>query len=409
MTFGMLYWLAPRLFQTKLWSKKLAEFHFWAGTLGIMLYIVAIYAAGVTQGLMWRAFDSTGRLAYPDFVETVVRILPMYWVRALGGLLYVSGIVCALVNLVMTWRSRPAEYAREIQEAPPLGADEQPVPRLVLPRHAGMADTGLRIRYFADAAWHRLWERRPLRFTLWVTVAVAVASLFEIIPTFLIRSNVPTIAAVKPYTPLELVGRDIYVAEGCYNCHSQMIRPIRSETERYGEYSKPGEFVYDRPFQWGSRRIGPDLQRVGGKYPHLWHLRHMQDPKSTTPQSIMPKYPWLLADDLDFSTVQPRVDAMAMLGVPYGEAVRQAEPMARAQAEQVSRELVAQGGPAGLEHKQIVALIAYLQRLGTDIRKTPKPGPDPSKGPVAAQPGAEVPARPLLAHELQKGAHDEAQ
>jgi cytochrome c oxidase cbb3-type subunit I/II len=383
MTFGMLYWLAPRLFQTKLWSKKLAEVHFWIGTLGILLYIVAIYAAGVTQGLMWRAFDETGRLAYPDFVETVVRILPMYWVRVLGGLLFVGGMVCCLINLLMTWRSRPAEYTREVQEAPALGPDRAPAPALVLPRHATIADTGLRIRYFSAAAWHRLWERRPLRFTVWVTIAVVVASLFEIIPTFLIRSNVPTITAVQPYTPLELVGRDLYVAEGCYNCHSQMVRPIRSETERYGEYSKPGEFVYDRPFQWGSRRIGPDLHRVGGKYPHLWHLRHMQDPQSTTPQSIMPKYPWLIEDDLDFSSIQPRVDAMAMLGVPYGKAIQQAEPMAREQATEIAQELLRQGGQAGLEGKKIIAMIAYLQRLGTDIKKTPAaPKPAP-KAPVA--------------------------
>jgi cytochrome c oxidase cbb3-type subunit I/II len=383
MTFGMLYWLAPRLFQTKLWSKKLAEVHFWIGTLGILLYIVAIYAAGVTQGLMWRAFDETGRLAYPDFIETVVRILPMYWVRALGGSLFVTGMILCLVNLVMTWRARPAAYTPEVCEAAPLGRDELVRPALVIPRHSTLADTAHRIRYFANATWHRFWERRPLRFTIWVTIAVAVASLFEILPTFLIRTNVPTIQSVQPYTPLELVGRDLYVSEGCYNCHSQMVRPIRAETERYGEYSKPGEFVYDRPFQWGSRRIGPDLHRVGGKYPHLWHLRHMEDPQSTTPQSIMPKYPWLVSDDLDFGTVQPRVDAMAMLGVPYGEAVKHGEAMARAQAQGIAGELQAQGGPAGLENKKIVALIAYLQRLGTDIRKAP-PAPAPDKGKVAA-------------------------
>jgi cytochrome c oxidase cbb3-type subunit I/II len=383
MTFGMLYWLAPKLFQTKLWSKKLAEAHFWIGTLGILLYIVAIYAAGVTQGLMWRAFDSTGRLAYPDFVETVTRILPMYWVRALGGSLYVAGIVMALVNFVMTWRARPATYAVEVQEAPALERDDAPVPRVVIPRHATMLHTGYHLRFFAEATWHRFWERRPLRFTLWVTAAVVVASLFEIIPTFLVRSNVPTIAAVKPYTPLELVGRDIYVSEGCHNCHSQMVRPIRAETERYGEYSKPGEFVYDHPFQWGSRRIGPDLHRVGGKYPHLWHVRHMEDPRSTTPQSIMPKYPWLLADDLDFSTVQPRVDAMAMLGVPYGRAVTSAEPMARQQAREIAAAIKAQGGPQGLDEKKIVALVAYLQRLGTDIRATPGVPPAGGTEPVA--------------------------
>ncbi len=375
MTFGMLYWLAPRIFQTKLWSKKLAEAHFWLGTLGILLYIVAIYTAGVTQGLMWRAFDETGRLAYPDFVETLVRILPMYWVRALGGSLFVTGIILACVNLFMTWSTRPAVYDEPVIEAPALEADTLPRPAVVIPRHRTMLESAYTLRFFAEAAWHRFWERRPLRFTIWVVVAVAVASLLEIVPTFLIRSNVPSIASVHPYTPLELAGRDIYVSEGCYNCHSQMIRPIRSETERYGEYSKPGEFVYDHPFQWGSRRIGPDLHRIGGKYPSLWHVRHMEDPRSITPQSIMPAYAWLLEDDLAFGAIQKSVDAMAMLGVPYGDAVLHAESMARKQAAELADEVVAQGGPSGLGSKKIIALVAYLQRLGTDIKKVPAPAP----------------------------------
>jgi cytochrome c oxidase cbb3-type subunit I/II len=373
MTFGMLYWLAPRLFQSKLWSKKLAEVHFWIATVGILLYIVSIYTAGVTQGLMWRAFDTTGRLAYPDFVETVTRILPMYWVRVLGGTLFVAGVVLGLVNLLMTWRARPNAYEEAIQEAPPLEAYAGPTPKLEIPRHPSMLPVGYKIRYFAAAAWHRVWERRPLKFTIWVTIAVAIASLFEIIPTFLIRSNIPTIASVKPYTPLELAGRDIYVAEGCYNCHSQMVRPIRAETERYGEYGKPGEFVYDRPFQWGSRRIGPDLQRVGGRYPDLWHVRHMEDPASTTQDSIMPRYPWLLERELDFAQIRARVEVMAMLGVPYGSDVERADDLAREQAARVARAIESQDGPRGLESKEIVALTAYLQRLGVDIRSTPSP------------------------------------
>jgi cytochrome c oxidase cbb3-type subunit I/II len=379
MTFGMLYWLAPRIFQTKLWSKKLAELHFWVGTLGILFYIVAIYAAGVTQGLMWRAFDDTGRLAYPDFVETVVRIVPMYWVRAFGGSLFVLGVVFAFINMFMTWRSRPRTYEEPIHEAPALADFSGPTPALVIPRHSTMTDTAHRLRYFARAEWHRVWERKPLRFTMWVTIAVAIASLIEIIPTFLIRSNVPTISSVQPYTPLELEGRDLYIAEGCYNCHSQMVRPIRAETERYGEYSKPGEFVYDHPFQWGSRRIGPDLHRVGGKYPHLWHVRHMQQPSSTTPGSIMPAYPWLLSEQLDLSSTQRKVDVMAMLGVPYGDSVTFAERQAREQAQGIALEITQQGGPASLHDKQIVALVAYLQRLGTDLTRSPPASAEPSE------------------------------
>ena len=221
--------------------------------------------------------------------------------------------------------------------------------------------------------FHRVWERKPLKFSLYVLVAVAVASLFEIIPTFLIKSNVPSIASVQPYTPLELAGRDIYLAEGCYNCHSQMIRPIWAETKRYGEYSKAGEFVYDHPFQWGSRRIGPDLAREGGRQSHDWQVRHLQDPRQLIPQSIMPAYAHLLEQDLDFDAIQGRVDAMAMLGVPYGEAVKagRAAAIARAQAEEISDQLVKQGGYPGLAGKKVIALVAYLQRLGTDISKPP--------------------------------------
>ncbi|MCB9646554.1 MAG: cytochrome-c oxidase, cbb3-type subunit I [Deltaproteobacteria bacterium] len=385
MTFGMLYWLAPRIFQTELYSKKLAETHFWIGTVGILFYIVSMYTAGVTQGLMWRAFDETGRLMYPDFVETVVRLVPLYWVRAFGGTLFLTGMILGAFNLGMTWARRPKKYEVPAQEAAPLpAAYDGPGPQPMFPADAEhtVLSVYYRITYFLRAEWHRVWERRPLKFTIWVAISVSTASLFEIIPTFLIKSNVPTIASVKPYTPLELIGRDIYVGEGCYNCHSQMVRPIRMETERYGEYSKPGEFVYDHPFQWGSRRIGPDLHRVGGKYPDLWHVRHMEDPKSTTPRSIMPPYKWMLTDELDFASIQPRVDAMVMLGVPYGDAVNNAETMARDQAQQMASAIEKAGGPAGLQDKKIIALVAYLQRLGTDIKKLPdaKDG----KAPVAA-------------------------
>lgn len=374
MTFGMLYWLAPRLFQTQLWSKKLCEIHFWIGTIGILAYIVSMYTAGVTQGLMWRAFDETGRLAYPDFVETVMQLMPMYWVRVVGGTLFLTGIILGGLNIFMTWTTRPKTYEDEVHQAPALEPNYVgPIPPKSRLEEDGapVAHIAYKIGYFAEANWHRVWERRPFKFTVWVAISIAVASLFEIIPTFLIRSNVPTITSVQPYTPLELAGRDIYVAEGCYNCHSQMVRPFRAETERYGEYSKPGEFVYDHPFQWGSRRIGPDLHRIGGKYPHLWHVDHMKDPRQVVKQSIMPPYPWLLENDLDFGNIQARVDAMVMLGVPYGDAVVRAEELAREQAQKIGGEIVAQGGPPGLESKQIVALIAYLQRLGTDIENAP--------------------------------------
>jgi cytochrome c oxidase cbb3-type subunit I/II len=374
MTFGMMYWLLPRLFQTALWSKKLATTHFWLGTVGILLYIGSIYTAGLTQGLMWRAFDDSGALQYPDFVETVVRLVPMYWIRVIGGTLYLAGAILAAVNYFMTWRSRPKTYAVQVHTAPALSSayTDHGAPVSRLPK--GNIALGHKLDRFMQGWWHRRWERLPLRFTVWVIIAVGVASLFEIIPTFLIRSNVPSISSVKPYTPLELAGRDIYVSEGCYNCHSQMIRPIWAETKRYGEYSKPGEFVYDHPFQWGSRRIGPDLQREGGKQSHDWQVRHLEDPRQLIPQSIMPGYAHLLKQEIDFDAIQDRVKAMAMLGVPYGEAVKgeKGVELARAQARQISEDLVAQGGYANLESKKIIALVAYLQRMGTDLKAPPE-------------------------------------
>ena len=361
LTFGMVYWLAPRLFQAPLHSKKLAEVHFWIATFGILLYVASIYSAGITQGLMWRAFDETGRLAYPDFVETVMQLMPMYWVRVAGGTLYIIGSLIFLYNIAMTWKARPKTYEVPQVSAPPLAKaySEHVVP-----------ETGGLLSRFSNLNWHRRWEGLPLLFTVMTVLAVVVASLAEIIPTFLIKSNVPTIASVKPYTPLELAGRDLYIKEGCFNCHSQMVRPLRYETERFGEYSKPGEFVYDHPFLWGSRRIGPDLARVGGKYPDLWHVRHFAEPKSIVQNSIMPVYKHLQERTLDFDDIQRRVDAMVMLGVPYGEAVQRAPEMAREQAAQMAAAIESQGGPAGLADKEVIALVAYLQRLGRDI-KTP--------------------------------------
>ena len=403
LTFGTLYWLMPRIFQTPLWSKTLAETHFWVGTIGILLYIVAIYAAGLTQGLMWLAFDDQGYLKYADFVETTVRLVPMYWVRVIGGVAYLSGTLMCGVNMLMTWRNRPAAYQVPVHEAPALArtyVDPPEPPSPLRTSGAHVANLAYRIERAVLAPWHRSWERLPVKFTAMVVVAVVSASLFEIVPTFLIRSNVPTIASVTPYTPLELAGRDLYLAEGCYNCHSQMVRPIRAETVRYGEYSKPGEFVWDHPFQWGSRRIGPDLQRVGGKYPSLWHVRHMQDPRSVTAGSIMPAYPWLLANDIDFAQIPRAMAAMRTVGVPYSQAdIDTAATAAREQAAAIAKQIVAEGGPEGLEGKDVIALIAYLQRLGTDISK---PAAAPVEGTTAPSERVPTAAEPVAIAESER-------
>ncbi|WP_258099266.1 cytochrome-c oxidase, cbb3-type subunit I [Marinoscillum pacificum] len=348
MTFAMLYYLIPRLYGTQLFSKKLANIHFWIGTMGIIFYALPMYWAGFVQSLMWKQFAPEGTLVYSNFLETVTQILPMYQLRAFGGALYLTGVFVMIYNLVKT--AQAGSFIKEtMAQAAPLAKDYVPA---------------------KNEHWHRrIFEWRPVNLLVWSLIAVAIGGVIEIVPTFLVKSNVPTISSVKPYTPLELNGRDIYVREGCYTCHSQMIRPFRSETERYGEYAKAGEFIYDHPFQWGSKRTGPDLLRVGGKYPHSWHYYHMLDPTSMSPGSIMPRYPWLFEQNWDKELTPAKIEAMQTLGVPYEEGFAdQAVADAEKQAAEIVADLETQGVKV-VSEKEIVALIAYLQRIGTDIKK----------------------------------------
>ncbi|MCO8121894.1 cytochrome-c oxidase, cbb3-type subunit I [Stieleria sp. TO1_6] len=391
MAFGMLYWLLPRIFQAKVWSEKLVSLHFWIGTIGILLYIIPIYAAGLMQGLMWRAMDETGNLSYPDFIETVQSIVPLWWLRVIGGLFYVAGIVMLVINALMTWMGRPATYDVPVYTAPRLTPEYQDDPASTTSPldDVPVLDLAKKLDTFGKMGWHRRWERLPVMFTVLTTLAVVIATLFELIPTFLIRSNVPTIATVEPYTPLELAGRHLYVSEGCYNCHSQMIRPIVSETKRYGEYSKPGEFIYDRPFQWGSRRIGPDLAREGGRQSSYWHWEHFKNPEDMSPGSVMPSYEHLLEKDLNFDEIAPHVRAAAYLGAQYSdEDLNDTSAVAYRQAERIAAEIVSQGGPPLTFEKQAVALIAYLQRVGIDLFRTPEPAAEPAAAEPAVEAGA---------------------
>lgn len=348
LTFGMMYYLVPKMWRTDLFSKKLANWHFWIGTLGIIFWVVPMYWAGVTQSLMWKQFTEAGMLAYPNFLETVNQIKPMYAMRAFGGLLFILGVFIMVYNLIKTARQGSFLANEEAQAAPLTKEYKAPV----------------------NEHWHRrLFERTPLRLALWALIAISIGGLTEIVPTYLIKSNIPTISSVEPYTPLELHGRDIYIREGCSNCHSQMVRPFRSETERYGEYAKAGEFVYDHPFLWGSKRTGPDLLRLGGKYPDSWHYHHMLEPESMSPGSIMPTYPWLYIDDLDVSLTAAKINAMRTLGVPYAEGF-ESEALAAIdlQKQQIANNLASDGIKIGAD-KEIISLIAYMQRLGTDINK----------------------------------------
>lgn len=347
--FGMLYWLVPRLYNTKLYSVKMANTHFLIGTVGILLYAIPMYWAAISQALMWKQFTPEGQLKF-QFLETVTRIIPMYIVRGIGGTIYLTGAVLLVINLIKTAKSG-SFIAEETSEAPALSA--QPLP-------AG------------KAYWHSIIERRPVQMLVMSLIVVSVGGAIEIIPTFIVKENVPTISTVKPYTPLELQGRDIYIREGCYTCHSQMVRPFRDEVARYGDYSKAGESVYDHPFQWGSKRTGPDLARLANKYPNSWHYRHMNDPEEISQGSIMPPYPWLLDNDLDISTTPGKIRAMQTLGVPYPEGYDQkANNDLKMQADEIAADLKANNIKAQ-SGKEIIALIAYLQRLGADLKKAPE-------------------------------------
>ncbi len=353
LTFGMFYYMFPRLYNTKLYSVKLANTHFWLGTLGIVFYAIPLYWGGVTQQLMWKEFTPDGYLQYPNFLETVTQLIPMYALRIVGGTLYYIGVILLVYNIWKTAASG-SFIPEEKAEAPALDKSARA--------------TG--------TTWHRRLEGHSGGMHIWVLIAIIIGGLVEILPMVLVGDNVPKIASVKPYTPLELNGRDLYIREGCVGCHSQMIRPFRSETERYGEYSKSGEFIYDRPFLFGSRRTGPDLQREGvsdgisAKRPNSWHYNHLLDPRSTSPGSIMPRYPWIIKNDLDLSLTPAKIRTLQLLGTPYPEGYDQkAIADAQAQAKEIAADLK-KGGieQEGLENKEIVALIAYLQRLGTDIK-----------------------------------------
>jgi cytochrome c oxidase cbb3-type subunit I/II len=348
LAFAILYYMIPKMWGTDLYSKKLATNHFWLGTIGIILYAVPLYWAGFEQASMWKQFTPEGQLKY-QFLETVTSIKPMYITRSIGGSLYLIGAFFMVYNLYKTI-AKGKFVANEAAEAAPFIKDP----------------TGKK------EYWHRVIERKPVTMLILSLIAVAIGGIVEFIPTFLVKSNIPTIASVKPYTPLELQGRDIYVREGCYNCHSQMIRPFRDEVARYGEYSKAGEFVYDHPFQWGSKRTGPDLAREGGKYPDSWHYNHMYDPRSMSPGSLMPQYVWLLDNKLDTTLTAAKIRAMQKLGVPYPKGydkVANAALMKQADLITASLKKDKIETPPNAE---IVALIAYLQRLGTDIKAESK-------------------------------------
>ena len=399
LTFGMLYWLVPRLWKSELFSKRLAEAHFWISTAGLLLYVVAMWISGVSQGLFWRALDADGFLKFPDFVEGIIASRFMYQMRLVGGLLFLVGAILMVINLIATIRKgKAATYEVTVATREKRGPSAfklifgSPVIYsaivIVLSILLGLAGKigsavvlalllvaivgavmSIRAKKLAGTTWHQMIEGNSLAFTVLVLLAILVGGIVEIIPTVATSLNVPVSQAdspylQQPYSALEIEGRDIYVREGCYVCHSQMIRPFRHETLRYGDYSRMEEFIYDRPFQWGSKRTGPDLHRIGGKYPNLWHYIHMINPRDTSAGSNMPEYSWLLDGKVDFGRTGSKMATLAKLGVPYTDAeIAGAETDAMGQGALISADLQAQGVTLASD-SELTALIGYLQRLG---------------------------------------------
>lgn len=351
LTFAILYYIIPRIYNVSIYSSKAVTSHFWLATLGILFYAIPMYFSGFTQGLMWKEFTAEGMLKYPNFLETTLQIIPMHMLRAFGGTLYFTGAVLMVWNLFKTAKSGSL-VSDESAEAYPLVKEQVEV---------------------KEIHWHRWIEKRPTQLLIFSFIAVSIGGIVEFVPTFLVESNIQTIPHVMPYSPLELEGRDIYIREGCNNCHSQQVRPFRSETVRYGEYSKSGENIYDHPFLWGSKRTGPDLARAGNTSSKMykdagWHYQHMKDPRITSEGSIMPAYPWIIDDDADYSKIEDKIQAMRTLGVPYEEGYEKyALEDLYIQADSISNFLQNEKGINVSRDKEIIALIAYLHKLGRDI------------------------------------------
>ncbi len=402
MAAGMFYWLVPRLWNKPLHSTSLANAHFWMATLGILLYMVSMWVGGITQGLMWKATTPEGTLVYPSFVETLVAIRPMYITRVIGGLLYFTGFCIMAFNLAKTIAGGQAVNGTvdvvEEEETTP----QVPGIKLVLGKPVLVTVVGVVLMFVLGTAgiigsmvasagafalvvyigftlnfnkqdensWHRVIEGRSLIFSAFILIGVLIGGIAELVPTIVANQTLPEadkkLATI--YRPLELHGRDIYVREGCYNCHSQMIRPLPGDTLRYGEPSVAAESHYDHPFQWGSKRTGPDLARVGGKYPHQWHYEHFMDPRAISAGSNMPGYAFFKDNKLSLEDSVVKMNAMRTLGVPYtANEVSNAAMDLEQQGKAISDELARNGVKLDWD-SEMVAVIAYVQRLGNPIK-----------------------------------------
>jgi cytochrome c oxidase cbb3-type subunit I/II len=399
MAAGMFYWLVPRLWNKPLYSQSLANLHFWLGTFGILLYVAAMWASGITQGLMLNATAEGGTiLKYPNFIETLNAIRPLMLLRVVGGGLYLVGFLIMGWNVWQSIRgAKTVNGTMEVFVETPVPGEalgvrgtflNAPVVYTVLGLTAAcvwmftsgllnilgllatMVSVLLAIGHFESRgkAWADWYDRllvNALPFSVLTFLAVAVGGLIQIIPMMTIDRSLQTEDRVaRVYTPLELAGRDLYVREGCYNCHSQMIRTLVPDVMRYGDYSRLGESIWDHPYQWGSKRTGPDLARIGGKYNHAWQYDHLENPRNISTGSNMPGYTWLMKQDTDYAVLPAKIRVQRMIGVPFPNwSPADIDRLAKEQAKTIAAELKTQGRYVDAD-REVVALIAYLQSLG---------------------------------------------
>jgi cytochrome c oxidase cbb3-type subunit I/II len=397
---GMLYWLFPKLYKKPLYSTKLANFHFWVGFFGILLYVAAMWGSGLTQGLMWRAINSEGLLTYPNFIESIQKSRIMYMMRLIGGSMYLVTFIVMIFNLAKTAcggvkEDTTVEVPAKIEE------DGISWKRLVLSPTTYVLVSILVVLLFFGSKdlmryvfwttsflilvvvgmfvlgsdkpngqpWHHVLEGKTFLFSILTLVSILIGGIAQIVPAIMVEAAVPLVHQATPYTPLELTGRDLYIREGCNNCHTQMIRTYLPDTMRYGHASEAWESSLDHPHLWGSKRTGPDLARVGVKYPDSWHYKHMIDPRAISAGSIMPGYEFLDRNKVNLSSLESKMQTLKKLRVPYTDAeIRDAESSAIAQGKEIAEKL-SQDGITTSPDTELIAMIAYLQKLGRDEKK----------------------------------------
>ena len=470
MAAALFYWLAPRLWKTKLWSTSLANMHFWIGIVGILLYVAAMWTAGIMQALMLNQTNDAGTTLKYEFVETLKAIHVEYFLRSIGGTLYLIGFILCGVNIWMTARSGVATNDTvEVAALPREKKDfmkwsetllNDPISYIFmgvvlvclwffLPPHANVGALVAAILLSIKAVlafrknskpwmvWHERLIENYIPFTFLVVISVAIGGALQIIPSLIVNRDKNIEGRLQElYTPLELAGRDLYISEGCYNCHSQMIRTLVPDVMRYGrpgitdDYSHLGESIYDHPYQWGSKRTGPDLAREGGaiavgaknmrigKRDNVWHFNHFLNPRQLNVDSNMPNYPWLFDKKTDFKSLPKKIAVQTQIGVPWPALTKdEIEQNAREQALEISENLVKggvylegakdkDGSPLQgaelrnyLAEREVIAMIAYIQKLGAykEVKKAgeDKPTPlDPDTYRKAAMPVTETPPAP---------------